>query len=177
MFLEICAEINFPISMEKTEWATQIIIFFGMLINTVTQTISVPIERRDKALQQLTKVLDSKAICRPFVDFKENTWLAQALQFYTDAAKSDRLGIGCLFGNHWLHKKWNSFIADCNPSIEYCELFALTVGVDLWGHEFRNKRVIIYCDNMSVVHMVNKSSTGCQNCMVLIRLGSKQFEI
>ena len=48
--------------MEKTEWATQIIIFLGMLINTVTQTISVPIEKRDKALQQLTKVLDSRKV-------------------------------------------------------------------------------------------------------------------
>ena len=65
---------------------------------------------------------------------------------------------------------WNGFVKECNPSIEYLELFALTVAIDLWGHYFENKRVTIFCDNSSVVHMVNKTSSRCVNCMVLIRL-------
>ena len=121
-------------------------------------------------IEMLPRTVSPKAICRPFVDFKENTWTAESLNFLTDAAKSDKLGLGCIFGRHWLHKTWDGFIAEADPSIEYLELYALAVGVDLWGHEFHNKRVIIYCDNMSVVHMLNKSTANCVNCMVLIRL-------
>ena len=40
-FLQICEEINFPVALEKTFWATQIIIFLGMILNTITQTILI----------------------------------------------------------------------------------------------------------------------------------------
>ena len=55
IFLDICKEINFPVSMEKTEWATRFIIFLGMLLDTVNQTISIPVGKRDKALGLLEK--------------------------------------------------------------------------------------------------------------------------
>ena len=35
---------------------------------------------------------------------------------------------------------------------------------------FRNRRVVLFCDNEAVVHMINKSSSKCWNCVVLIRL-------
>ena len=38
------------------------------------------------------------------------------------------------------------------------------------GHKLANKWVYIFCDNMSVIHMINNSSSSCKNCMVLIRL-------
>ena len=59
-YLSLCAEINFPLSEEKTAWATQIIIFLGMLLNTVTQTISIPVEKRNKALKQLWDLMTSR---------------------------------------------------------------------------------------------------------------------
>ena len=56
-FLDICQEINFPIAPEKTEWVTTVIVFLGFLINTVTQTISIPLDKRMKALEQLEEIL------------------------------------------------------------------------------------------------------------------------
>ena len=111
-----------------------------------------------------------EALAKLSIDFSVDTLCADEIQFFTDAAKSDRLGLGCVFGPHWVSKLWNGFVKRCNLSIEYLELFALTVGINLWGHYFANKRVIVFCDNMSVVHMVNSSSAKCKNCMVLIRL-------
>lgn len=61
-FMEICEVIGMPLSPEKTCWATQIIIFLGMLINTLTQTISIPVEKRDRALGEIDIVLRSKKI-------------------------------------------------------------------------------------------------------------------
>ena len=60
IFLQICKEINFPISMEKTIWATNILVFLGFLINTITQSISVPTEKIDRALSLIQSILKNK---------------------------------------------------------------------------------------------------------------------
>ena len=56
----ICSTINLTIAEEKTVWATQIIIFLGMLLNSRTQTISIPEDKRRKAIRLLTDMLDAK---------------------------------------------------------------------------------------------------------------------
>ena len=37
----------------------QIIVFLGMLLNTKTQTVSIPVDKRDKALKILISLLDA----------------------------------------------------------------------------------------------------------------------
>ena len=56
------------------------------------------------------------------------------------------------------------------PSIEYLELFAVTVGVLNWVKLFHNRKIVLFCDNEAVVHMINNNTSSCKNCMVLIRL-------
>ena len=68
----------------------------------------------------------------------------------------------CSNGTEFL---WNSI----NPSIAYLELYAVTVGVLLWIHQFSGRTVALFCDNMSVVEMINSTTSSCKNCMVLIR--------
>ena len=58
-FLRICDEIGFPVSPEKTVWATTIIVFLGILIDTLQQTISVPVEKRQKAIELLSAMINS----------------------------------------------------------------------------------------------------------------------
>ena len=57
-----------------------------------------------------------------------------------------------------------------DPSIEYLELYALCAGVLVWEDKLKNRRVILHCDNQSVVDMVNSTSSKCKNCMILIRI-------
>ena len=64
----------------------------------------------------------------------------------------------------------DEFLDEMDPSIEYLELYALTVGVKLWLKFFRNSRLVLFCDNQSVVHMVNNQSSKCKNCIILIRI-------
>ena len=45
------------------------------------------------------------------------------------------------------------------PSIEYLELYAVTAAVLTWIHQFKNRRIILFCDNQSVVDMINLTST------------------
>ena len=46
----------------------------------------------------------------------------------------------------------------------------MTAGILLWIHRFANKKVVVFCDNKSVVGMINSSGSRCKNCMMLIRL-------
>ena len=59
-FINLCAETYFPLALEKTEWVTQIIVFLGMLIDMRNQTISIPEEKRDKAIRKIKAILNNK---------------------------------------------------------------------------------------------------------------------
>ena len=206
-------------SVEKT-----IIVFLGILINTTAQMISIPLEKKEKALEllkgvarsrkttvlklQLTGLLnfmvkaiypgraftrcmyskftglnkklkqhyhvnvdaelrtdcqvwiqflqDERCVCRPFINF-HSVLVADELNFFTDAAGAQRLGLGCVFGLEWTFPKWKPRLMEVwDPSIAFLELFALTIAIDLWIEKLQNRRVVVFCDNLSVVNMLNK---------------------
>ena len=246
-FLDICKQINCPVSEEKMVWAMQMITFLGILLDGRNMLLALPADKCDKAkkmlqwmlskksatvkeLQRLTGILNflTKAIfagrvftkrmyakcsnlknkqgfklkeyhhvkldqefkgdCWVWIRFRENTHRdrtmlcrpyvdiysfesAVTLQFTSDAAKKEGLGFGAFFDRHWLYSKWEKgFMAKFDPSIEYLELFAVCAGIFTWAHHLRNCRIIIFCDNQSVVSMINNTTSSCKNCMVLLRM-------
>ena len=60
LFLDICKQINFPLSLEKTEWANSVMVFLGMLLNTVLQTISIPVDKVAKAMDLIVDILSHR---------------------------------------------------------------------------------------------------------------------
>ena len=81
------------------------------------------------------------------------------IDFYTDA--SGKIGLGGICGNAWMSQTWSpEFLNSCKPSIEFLELFAVTAAVIAWIDKFRNRRVILFCDNQSVVDRVPVPSSG-----------------
>lgn len=108
-------------------------------------------------------------VCRPFMDFSE-TLLADQLNFYTDASLAADKGIGGVYNQSYFYGKYQQgFIDSCQPSIEFCELLAVTIGIHLFGSRLANRRCIVFCDNQSVVQMINASTTKSPTCMRLIR--------
>ena len=107
---------------------------------------------------------------RPFVDWNlEET--SEELNFYSDASASEILGFGAVFNESWIFGQWEpGFIRKYKPSIEYLELFALGAVILTWDFKIKNKRVTVFTDNMAVVHMINNSSSGCKNCMQMLRM-------
>ena len=235
-FMEICQDIGFPVSLEKTCWPTTQLIFLGLLIDTVNQLILLPVEKIEagkimieailnkknrkitvKQLQQLCGFLNflgqtivphraftrkmynanSKGLkahhhikvnqemrldlevwrtflyspsvyLRPFLDCSK-TLLATDIGMYSDATKNTELGFGAICRRHWMMHQWNTeFVKQVDPSIEYLELYAVLAAVLAWIHKFRNQRIVLHCDNMSVVEMINSNSSRCKICMVLI---------
>ena len=109
------------------------------------------------------------SFCRPFMDFVEYT--ATEVLLYSDALRNFRKGFRAWCQDSWTFGQWDyRFMCDNEPSIEYLELYAVTVAVNLWLNRFKNMRIYLFCDNQSVVNMINNSSSKCKNCMVLIRI-------
>ena len=246
-FLNLCRILNIPVAVEKTEWASTLVMFLGILLNGRTRTLSIPLEKQEKALNLLRNISSKKkatikelqvltgylnfltkaivpgrvftrcmyakyvslknsemksgklklyhhvsldaefrfdcelwktflthyrdlAICRPMIDL-EKTTLATELKFWTDASANQRLGMGAVFNNQWWSIQWEpGYIDICKPSIEYLELLAVTTAVLTWGDQIKDQRIILFCDNMAVVAMINNTSSTCKNCMYLLRL-------
>ena len=113
---------------------------------------------------------DPMAVCRPFVDLSKSL-VADQIFFFTDAAGSKtKEGIGCVYASNWCYTSWEKhFIENCRPSIRYLELYAIMVAIHLWVKSLSNTRVIIFCDNLSIVHALNNSTSNCPNCLILLR--------
>ena len=59
-FLEVCELIRFPVAIEKTMWATEIIEFLGVLLNGRKCTICIPADKVTKALNQIQQITHRK---------------------------------------------------------------------------------------------------------------------
>ena len=59
-FLDICDEIGFPVSLEKTFWSTMSLTFLGLLIDTVRQIVAIPTEKVIRAKELLQEMLISR---------------------------------------------------------------------------------------------------------------------
>ena len=109
-------------------------------------------------------------VLRPFADLAEDKSAAH-LQFFSDASAAISTGFGCYYNGQFTFGMWSTgFIENCKPSIAYLELYALCVAVFIWSNELCNCRVVIACDNIAAVNMVNNTTSSCKNCIVLIRL-------
>ena len=109
------------------------------------------------------------AYARGFMDFSA-TLVADQIMMTSDASRAKLLGFGGICGDFWMYSAWlENYIDNFEPSIEYLELFALVAIIINWIDRFQNRRIIFFCDNQAVVHMVNDTPSSCKNCMVLIR--------
>lgn len=238
IFIEICNTINLPLSEDKIQWATQIMVFLGLQVDSVRQMVSIPETKIDRAIRELDIVIRSKKVtvkqlqsltgllnffcravvpgraftrkmyakmsglrqfhhfrvdgelkadckmwlefvsssyvyCRPFIDFKQVIH-ADQLDFYCDAAlNARRMGVGARFKNFWfsgeMEMKSAPHIRD-RINIQIAELYSIMLALSLWMPMLQNRRALIFTDNESVMHMLNRSSSSCKICMIMLRL-------
>ena len=239
LFIQLCRDINMPISLEKTTNSTTSITFLGLLIDLKRQMVFVPVDKLTKAIELIDFVLNKKSrkitlkqlqkLCgylnflskaivagraftrrlysfgsaltkpnhhlkvkkemqydllawrtfltnqtmcgRPFFHFDLEVH-SEDIGFYTDASRNQELGCGGICGRNWFIMQWEEKLIDqLQPSIAFLELYTAAIGILAWLNEsLANRKVIIYCDNMSVVYMLNKTSSSCKHCMILIRI-------
>ena len=111
------------------------------------------------------------AVCHPMVDIQGIYAETVTLNFYSDASLNSNFGFGAIFNDRWIYGCWGrTFVLQNSPSIAFLELFTLVAAILTWGDRLINIRVVTWCDNETVKHAVNKLTSGCEQCMKLIRL-------
>jgi hypothetical protein len=97
--------------------------------------------------------------------FYEDLWITSVdLTLATDASDA---GYGAVFGTHWFMTPFTTRQA-ARP-IALRELLAIVVACEVWGNEWGGKRILIQCDNATVVCAVNSGSSRNKDMMSLIR--------
>ena len=120
-FLIICAEVGCPISAEKTEWANAVLIFLGILLNGRQHALSIPVDKKTKALTLLNYAIDKKKVTIRFVQQLTGTlnFICRAIVpgrsftrgMYSKIKLTSASGRDLKSYHHtWLDKE---FIADC----------------------------------------------------------------
>ena len=87
------------------------------------------------------------------------------LEISSDASGS--LLYGAVFGSHWSFGKWTSVLQSL--SIECKELFSIVVSTHVWGSSWFRQVVLFYCDNKSVVYILNSCTSTAPDVMRLLR--------
>ena len=60
MFIKLCQELRVPVAFEKTEWAGTLLVFLGIVLDGVNLVLSLPVEKKNKALNLLNDILSKK---------------------------------------------------------------------------------------------------------------------
>lgn len=102
--------------------------------------------------------------------FLSSEWTnSECLELHTDA--SGTVGYGGIFGAKWFQGKWepHQHLGEHEISIAWQELFAIVVACHIWGGLLKNKRIILHCDNESVVNIINSKRSRVSRVMDLLR--------
>ena len=78
-----------------------------------------------------------------------------AATIFTDVSES--WGCGTIWGDRWLQCRWSKAWEEKNIATK--ELLPNVLAMTVWGDRWRHKCVLVKCDNMAVVQIVNR-----QNC-------------
>ena len=66
-FLEVCRELHFPVVEEKTEFASEVIVFLGILLNGKTHSFTIPEDKKVKALSLLNWAIHKRKVTVHFI--------------------------------------------------------------------------------------------------------------
>jgi len=102
---------------------------------------------------------------------KEDWESRDSVEIYTDASGTE--GFGGFWKGQWFNGQWPEQYkltsGKAGLSIEWQELYPIRVACVIWGTHFQNKRVTVWCDNESVVAIINTMKSKVPEIMDLIR--------
>ena len=93
-----------------------------------------------------------------------------SLQVYTDASVS--IGFGGYLAGQWFQSRWlpeQKLNKTTGISIEWQELYPVYLACRLWGSQWTAKRIVFFCDNESVVRILNQKTSKSPKIMELLR--------
>ena len=96
----------------------------------------------------------------------EKTWItSDKLKLSTDSASL--YGYAAILGNQWFHGKWPPLWR--NYLVTVLELYPVLASLEFCAKNLKNKCVLLLCDNMAVVDIINKLTSKDNIVMRLMR--------
>ena len=92
------------------------------------------------------------------------------LELFTDSAST--VGFGGFFDGRWFQGRWGPHMQlnkSRGISIEWQELFPIVAACAIWYPYFTGKRLQFWCDNDSVVTIINSGHSKAPRIMDLVR--------
>ena len=105
-----------------------------------------------------------------------NTWNGVSLMYQVSSVKcsiemksdaSGSWGCGAFCGRKWFQLKWPSSLIDHNITVK--ELTPIVLAAAVWGEDWSAKNVKVWCDNSSVVDIINKGESKELDALHLMR--------
>ena len=106
------------------------------------------------------------------VYFPDRQWTTtDTLQLFTDSAGSAGLGCGCYFHGEWVYLQWPEVWMNTQilRDITFLELVPIVLAFYIWGKMLNGKKIILFVDNVSLVHILNKQSSRSDRVMPFLR--------
>lgn len=99
---------------------------------------------------------------------------SRATHIWTDASGSFGCGAIAMESKRWLQLAWPPAYVDAGShlgreSITLKELVPIVLACAVWGPEFANSSVVVHCDNMGAVAVVNSGYSKVPSMMHLLR--------
>ena len=86
------------------------------------------------------------------------------INMYSDASK---YGYGASYGKAWLQGTWPESWQKLNTSL--LELYPIFLLVHMFAPKLARASLTFHCDNMAVVHILNRQTSKCPLIMSLVR--------
>lgn len=155
-FNQLCSQLGVPIASEKTVWPTPIIIFLGLVINTINMTVSIP----DEKLVELRRLLES------FLDKKKVTLkmlqsLVGSLNFCSRAIPASRAFCRRFYDAMCGISKPHHFIRVTYPMKEDIKMWLLFLDCFNGSHYFPERLWISNCDIQLFTDASGNPELGC----------------
>ena len=98
--------------------------------------------------------------------FYDVAWTSNvAMHLWTDASD---WGYGACMGNNWTFRQFNA--SQRTHSIAWRELYAVVIAAATWASRLQGKRIIFYCDNMTVCDVMKSGTSRVDDIMGLVRV-------
>ena len=89
---------------------------------------------------------------------------SDTLNMCSDACKQ---GFGATFGKEWIQCLYPCSWSDHH--IAFLELYPIYVMIAMFGNTIANSNIVFYCDNIAIVHVINKQSASDNSLMAIVR--------
>ena len=97
--------------------------------------------------------------------FFDEEWTTNVdIRLFTDASYDS---FGAFYNDSWISEPFSE--VDQAKDITWKELYAIVSACSTWGHLLMRKRLLLYCDNLAVVNIINNGSSKKTDLMILMR--------